>query len=66
MATAIILRCRRKQPGFGLRIWYEYAPIVEGCARRRPNHMMASAESAADLARRSGFSVDDDVIDVQV
>ncbi len=66
MATAIILRCRRKQPGCGLRIWYEYAPIVDGSARRRPNHMMASADSAADLARRSGFSVDGDVMDVQV
>ena len=66
MGTAIILRCRRKHPDGGIRIWYEYAPIVEGRAKRRPNHMMGSAESAADLARRSGYSVDGDVVDVQV
>jgi hypothetical protein len=66
MGTAIILRCRRKHSDGEVRVWYEYAPIVEGRAKRRPNHMMASAESAADLARRSGFSVEGGVVDVQV
>jgi hypothetical protein len=66
MATAVILRCRRKTPHGEDRVWYEYAPIIDGEAKRRPTHMMASVESATDLARRSGFTVHPDVLDYRV
>lgn len=66
MATATILRCQRRDSKGEVRVWYEYAPIIDGRPRRRPNHMMGSAESAADLARRDGFSLDDAILDVQL
>ena len=64
METAIILRCERKASVGGVRVWYEYAPVVDGRPKRRPTHMMASPESAADLARRYGFSVGHDVVTI--
>jgi hypothetical protein len=66
MATAVILRCRRKKPGGEDRVWYEYAPIINGEAKRRPTHMMATFESASALAVRSGFTVHPEVIDYRV
>ncbi len=66
MATATILRCQRRHPKGEVRIWYEYAPIIDGRPRRRPDHMMGSAESAAELARRYGFNVDGEILDVQL
>ncbi|MNH49228.1 hypothetical protein D3C87_1276860 [compost metagenome] len=66
VATAIILRCTRKVRGAEDRVWYEYAPIINGEARRRPTHMMGSVESASDLATKSGFTVHPDVLDVRV
>lgn len=66
MATAVILRCKRRMPGHKDRVWYEYAPIVDGEAKRRPTHMMASFESASALAQRSGFTVHPEVLDYRV
>ena len=66
MKNAVILRMLSDAPGGGLRTWFEFAPLVNGRPRRRPDHMMASAESAARRARAYGFETDDEVIDYRV
>jgi hypothetical protein len=66
MVDAVILRCRRLMPDRPDRIWYEYAPLVNGRPKRRPTHMMATVESASALAVRSGFTVHPDVINYRV
>jgi hypothetical protein len=64
MKNAVILRFQRWSAYSGdLRTWYEYAPLVDGRPRRRPNHMMTTPESAADRARRDGYDPEMDVID---
>ena len=66
MRNAVILRMQSDAPGSGLRTWYEFAPIVDGVPRRRPDHMMASAESAARRARQYGFEPGGRVLDCDV
>jgi len=66
MKNAVILRVLSGAQSEGLRTWFEFAPLVEGRPRRRPDHMMASAESAARRARAHGFETDDEVIDYRL
>lgn len=66
MKNAVILRVLSGARREGLRTWFEFAPLVNGRPRRRPDHMMASAESAARRARAHGFEPDDEVIDYRV
>jgi len=63
MKNAVILRVQSDAPGTGLRTWYEFAPLIDGRPRRRPDHMMASVEGAARRARAHGFEPADEVID---
>jgi hypothetical protein len=64
MKSAVILRLQRRSPYSGdLRTWYEYAPLVRGRPRRKPDHMMSTPETAADRARRDGYMPEMDVID---
>jgi len=65
MSAAVILRVRRAR-GVAPGVWYEFAPIVDGRPRRRPDHMMASAESAALRARNYGFEPAAGVLDYDV
>lgn len=66
MKNAVILRLVSEARGGGLRTWFEFAPLVNGRPRRRPDHMMASAESAARRARAHGFAIDGEVIDYRL
>ena len=66
MRTAVILRVLSGTQRQGLRTWFEFAPLVNGRPRRRPDHMMASAESAARRARAHGFEIDDAIIDYRL
>lgn len=65
MGTAVILRVRRAK-GVTPLVWYEFAPVVNGKPRRRADHMMASAETAALRARQHGFEPAEGVIDYDV
>lgn len=66
MVDAVIFRCSRPMPDGPDRIWFEYAPLVNGKPKRRPTHMMGSVASAVDLARRSGFSAGSVALNLRV
>ena len=66
MRNAVILRVLSGAQRQGLRTWFEFAPLVNGRPRRRPDHMRASAESAARRARAHGFEIDDAIIDYRL
>lgn len=66
MGNAVVLRVSSARRGTAPRVWYEFAPIVDGKPRRRADHMMASAESAALRARNYGFEPADIVLDYDV
>ncbi|HEY4584866.1 MAG TPA: hypothetical protein VIG84_00585 [Brevundimonas sp.] len=65
MGTAVILRVRRAKGASPL-VWYEFAPIVDGKPQRRPDHMMASPETAALRARQHGFEPAEGVLDYDI
>ena len=63
--TAVILRVRWVPAEGRPRTWYEFAPVVNGRPKRRPDHMMASAESAARRAQAYGFETNGEVVDYE-
>lgn len=65
MGTAVILRVRRASGSMPL-VWYEFAPMVGGKPQRRPDHMMASPETAALRARQHGFEPSEGVLDYDI
>ncbi len=66
MERAVILRVRRASQAAEPRVWYEFAPIIDGRPRRRADHMMASVETAAMRARKYGFEPAEVVLDYDV
>jgi hypothetical protein len=66
VAKAIIVKVCRPCGHGGLEVWYEFAPMVNGVPRRRPDHMMASAEGAAKRARAFGYDPTDELVEIEV